>query len=360
MKIIRFIVLGFLLIIIIFSILEFGSRLFKKSQQNDAFFSLDSERVGLDMEDEQLFWKMRPNVNIIWQGVNIKTNSLGLRDTEVSSDKKDNVFRILSLGESTTFGAKVEFDEIYSEVLERRLNEMKSDYTFEVINAGVSAYTSFQSLVYLKKEGLKLKPDMILIYHEYNDSLPTTLRNRKYALAQITLTDRQLYKLRNYFGGLLYYLNKSELYKLMKKYIVRLRISLLEKSAETMEKDLPNFNSVDTKIKCRVSLEDKRQIFKELLEISKQNNIHLIIIHPIYRITVKHQCFLTEFSAQNNIPLIETFGAFQDSGYSKDELFYDNMHPTALGHKIIADCIFKYIETLLVQPREKVGHSIQY
>lgn len=221
MKIIKFILLCSLSVIIIFSILEFGLRVFRKGQQKDVSFFLDSERAGLDMEDHKLFWKMKPNLNMMWQGVRVKTNNLGLRDNEVTLEKKNNIIRILSLGESTTFGAKVEFEEIYAKVLERRLNEIKANHAFEVINAGVSAYTSFQSLIYLKTEGLKLKPDILLIYHEFNDSLPTTLRTKEYAISQIGLSDMQLYKLRNYFGGLLYYLNKSEIYKLMKKLLVK-------------------------------------------------------------------------------------------------------------------------------------------
>ena len=355
---VKLIIFTLLFTTIFFSVTEFCLRLLKEVPKTDYRYSLDSENIGLDMEDEQLFWRMKPNVNIEWQGVNIKTNSLGFRDNAVSGTKKENVLRILSLGESTAFGAKVEFEKIYSEILEKRLNSEQSNHTFEVINAGVSAYTSFQSLIYLKKYGLKLNPDIILIYHWANDNLPTSIRRNRSAF-DLTLTDRQIYGLRNSFCGFLYYLNKSEIYKLIKNYVIRARIVLLDKSIKTMIKEgTPAYNSLDIGRKCRVPLEDKKWVFKEFLKVSKENNISLVIIHPTYKATTMDKNdFLTEFSTQNNIPLVETFDSFQNSGYLKDELFYDNMHPTALGHRIIADCILEYIK-LQYFPKPEVRKTI--
>ncbi|MFH1778049.1 MAG: SGNH/GDSL hydrolase family protein [Candidatus Omnitrophota bacterium] len=356
-KILKHIIFSLFCLAVIFLFLELGLRLCEKFKRNVREYCLESEKAGLDIEDNKLFWKMKPNIDIVWQGVNIKTNSLGLRDYEISPIKEQKVFRMLSLGESTTFGAKVEFENIYSEVLENKLNKDNSDYIFEVINAGVSAYTSFQSLIYLKEQGLKLNPDMILIYHQANDNLPATIRKNKNAF-DFSLSDRQLYNLRNNFSGILYQLNKSFVYGAMKNYLLKIRMCFLKNSATTLRKSLPDLTIVDIKRKCRVPLDDRKEIFKEFLEISEKNKITLVLIHPIYKKSLGQKCFLTEFAEQNNVPLIETFEAFKQSGYSPEELFYDSMHPTATGHKIIADCIFKYIKAYTHQLlHEKVAEK---
>ena len=91
-----------------------------------------------------------------------------------SRAKPPGVFRILSLGESTTFGDKLEATENYSYRLEELLN---ADPTLgrrvEVWNCGIPAYSTYQSLRWLELDGLGFQPDLVLFYHEINDFLPT-------------------------------------------------------------------------------------------------------------------------------------------------------------------------------------------
>ena len=55
-------------------------------------------------QDPVLFWRQRPNLEVMFQGVKVETNQLGFRDTRNSYDKNKNVFRIVCLGASPTFG----------------------------------------------------------------------------------------------------------------------------------------------------------------------------------------------------------------------------------------------------------------
>jgi hypothetical protein len=129
---------------------------------------------GLVRADAELGWSMNPNVSLTtgFQGgsYQLATNSLGLRSPEVE-DKAAGEYRILSRGESTTFGLGVDADQTYSQRLQGLLTEA-TGRSVTVVNAGHSAYSSTQSLIYLRGRGLDLKPDMILFYHEANDYMP--------------------------------------------------------------------------------------------------------------------------------------------------------------------------------------------
>jgi len=103
---------------------------------------------------------------------------------EFSLHKDPGIFRILSLGESTTYGEGVSWRQTYSRLLEDKLK--KSGMNAQVINGGVRAWSSAQSVEFLKLNIGSLRPDMILFYHEINDYLPTTFRGIQMSGAGLT------------------------------------------------------------------------------------------------------------------------------------------------------------------------------
>ncbi len=118
----------------------------------------------------QLGWEKTPNIEGEFRrgDVNIfeKMNSKGLRDIEYAYTKPDNVFRILVLGDSFTEGYDVNFEFIFTELLERRLNSDSSDASrlkYEVINAGTGGYSTDQEYLFYQIEGYKYDPDIVLM-----------------------------------------------------------------------------------------------------------------------------------------------------------------------------------------------------
>jgi len=99
----------------------------------------------------------------------ISINSRGMRGPEIPLEK-GRAYRIVALGESTTFGCTLEpEDRPWPELLERIIRErLHPARPVEVINAGVPAYTLSQNVNRLVLEILPLQPDMILSYHGYN------------------------------------------------------------------------------------------------------------------------------------------------------------------------------------------------
>lgn len=102
--------------------------------------------------------------------VPIRTNSLGLRSPEVALAKPKDTFRILVLGDSVTFGWGIRNEDGYASQLASLLTTMWPDKRFEVINAGVSGYGTWQEALWLDETGRKLSPDVIVVQVHLNDA----------------------------------------------------------------------------------------------------------------------------------------------------------------------------------------------
>lgn len=97
-----------------------------------------------------------------------ETNAQGFRNRkDFDYDKPDGVLRILSLGDSHTQGYEVRQDFTYSAVMERYLNER--GYKAEVLNTGVSGFSTAEQLAFLENEGVKYDPDFVVVGFYAND-----------------------------------------------------------------------------------------------------------------------------------------------------------------------------------------------
>jgi len=110
----------------------------------------------------------------------ININSQGYRGKEIVPCKSSQNFRIVCLGGSATFCGNVPDNETWCQILEDRLNRKQSpNLKFEVINAGVPGYTTAESMVNLSLRIIDLNPDVVIVYHSYNDYKPNRHPNFK-------------------------------------------------------------------------------------------------------------------------------------------------------------------------------------
>jgi lysophospholipase L1-like esterase len=99
-----------------------------------------------------------------------RVDSSGFRGTGVSVTKPDGVMRIMAVGGSTTFDAKVAGDSnAWPKRLEYWLNSLAADPPVEVINAGTPGYTVLENLIRLVTELHRYEPDLIILYQTHND-----------------------------------------------------------------------------------------------------------------------------------------------------------------------------------------------
>jgi hypothetical protein len=106
----------------------------------------------------------------------LNTNSRGLRGrTEYSYEPTPGTLRIVVLGDSFTFGDWVSDDETYCANLEKILPHV------EIINMGVHGYGHDQMLILFREEGVKYRPDIVLLGFAAADMSRNRLRFRDFA-----------------------------------------------------------------------------------------------------------------------------------------------------------------------------------
>ena len=161
-------------LLLLFLVPEIGLRangVLQPAGERDAFFKEFYDPVeaqGLYRDHHYL--GVVPSSNFTGEGMlkGIETNSHGFRDDKLR--KGDDVYTVMALGGSTTWGTGVSnTSRTYPAQLERILNNRLENRTFEVINGGVGGYSSAESLINLQYRGLDHDLDAIILYNAYND-----------------------------------------------------------------------------------------------------------------------------------------------------------------------------------------------
>jgi lysophospholipase L1-like esterase len=121
--------------------------------------------------DPLLYFKINPKQVIYGEPI----NAAGFRG-RAFSPKRPEVFRILTLGDSCTFGlAPPEFAHYikmpYGRLLERMIEVKHGADRVEVLNAGNPGYNSYQGLVLMRTKLRDLEPDLVTVRFGWNDHL---------------------------------------------------------------------------------------------------------------------------------------------------------------------------------------------
>lgn len=167
------------------------------------WISKNPTRYLLYQTDKNIGWIHLPNAETNWQGfgefnVDVKINSLGLRDYERSYTKPANTFRILVLGDSFAEAIQLPLAQIFPVQLENCLTG-KTGRPIEVINSGVSSYSPADELLFFTREGVKYQPDLVLVsLYAANDVIKDMGRD---------IDDNMVQS----FGGYRFYLDKEQL-----------------------------------------------------------------------------------------------------------------------------------------------------
>jgi hypothetical protein len=117
------------------------------------------------LEDDTSDWVLEPR-QYDWGEV----NEHNLRGPSMPVARSPGVFRILVLGGSAAFDLYKRDSETWSEKVEVQLSR-ELGRPVEVLNAGTPGYSTWQSVRLYERKLHKWKPDMVLVYHLYNDSL---------------------------------------------------------------------------------------------------------------------------------------------------------------------------------------------
>jgi hypothetical protein len=218
--------------------------------------------------------------------------------------KDGKTYRIITLGDSWTYGWYVNTNENYSEVLEDELNKdlyCGNISNFEVINLGVGGYDIEYALNRFIKRGVKYKPDLVIWF----------------------VNNWNFEKIKELFNPIY---------------------------TELGNKGIPDFDpKTRTNPRYQISLKRIKEQYgndiffnynKEVVQkfIDHYSNYKFLImslpfLRSQYKTMIKDLITNTGFKYSDDVTNV-----FNDDNYH----FIDN-HPNVLGHKIIAKDIFNYL-----------------
>ena len=153
----RLLLLGLLLILASIT-LVFAEFWLRSSYLGEATESRDHAE-----ETPYLPARLKANYQGTMWGIPFKTNRHGFRDEEDFDYKPDTQeVRVLSLGDSIGFGLGIPAAEHYGKVLERGLDGGDERDRFRVINAAGQGFSPSGYSVYLRREGLRFEPSLVI------------------------------------------------------------------------------------------------------------------------------------------------------------------------------------------------------
>jgi lysophospholipase L1-like esterase len=314
-----------LVTLLLLAILEGGSRLVNPvAIPTTLVFRFEPGWEGRSQYDRLLFWRMRPGIE---HDGEIYTNSLGLRGPEIPA-KQPGEYRILSLGESTTFARRLPYEKSYSARLEAELAPLVGGEV-RVVNAGVPGYTSFQGYQYLRHTGISLEPDAVLIYFGFNDFLPISYRISRESEsldADAARTDRQLFAERQSLS--------FRLTDLLLRYSNLAKTILLRGQG-------PDAGITSLSGRVRVPAQDRRWALEAFRRFCQEHQIQLVVVIPWYREFADHIPLLRELADWEDVTLVDLPGRLAGYDDTRSDWFIDEVHPTAEGHDLISDEIAK-------------------
>lgn len=286
--------------------------------------------------DLKLFWKPLPNQNCYTKFGHkpVHINSKGTRGPDFDGKKPKNVFRIISLGDSKTFGWGLSEAETYSVLLQDLLqNRMQGSKKIEVINAGVNAWSYAQMYVYLRETAIKYDPDIIILadanlWTQFSEESGKEFRKKFMKRVRLKNLLRR--------SAIYHFLIEVKLEKIYQKY----RTKFIPVDPETDE-------LFSEQQKSKPELFFKEQIVKISELITKDHLKALLTYIPNENSILSSQKptilkIKEEVSKEYNIPLLDFTRDFSSSSL---QLFLpgDPVHPNAEGNKIIANQIFHFI-----------------
>ncbi len=320
-----------------------------------------------------------PEFDVLYQ-----INSYGLRDREYSLEKPKNVYRILMLGDSYTFGIGNNLEDTFTKILEKKLNRRSPSspgegVTYEVINGGCSSYSPLLEYLFLVYKGLALHPDKVILNYDISDVQDdykygqVAQWNAQGKPFKVPPVDVQYYyrDIKKGYKSRFTILEKSELYQfIMKRYYQLLgkrQEPLFYEKAQIIagnieyDRDLPMRENAG---EWKKYFDNSAKYLKLIKELLQEKKIQFVITAYPYgnllnekewsvgrklrgfdakKYSTKLFDYLEDFCKAEDIPFINMLPAFEAS--LDFPLFYPyDGHFTPAGNKLAAHVLEDFLE----------------
>lgn len=135
-------------------------------------------------DNPRLVYDLRPNLDVEFKGVRVKTNAEGFRDSDHPVEKPPGKRRIVLLGDSNLFAWGVPYESGCVRVAARDLPD------WDLLNLARPGYNSAQEVECFKVYGMKYQPDVVMInFISNDDQLPNYIQRSPGDLSASFLVD---------------------------------------------------------------------------------------------------------------------------------------------------------------------------
>jgi hypothetical protein len=288
-----------------------------KEYQKNFYYSIGRRNVWNSMDncveyDHELIYVPKIGVECIFENTEYRTtlnfDEYGRKTSFRKSLPKDNIYGIAVLGDSVAMGYGVNDDDTFSALLEKKINK-------PVYNLGVSSYATTREIKRLEKQKIINNIDTIIIVYNDNDlneNISDNLNNRK---EESSIVFNKIIN-KNKFSI------SSELKKIKKILRYSFQIPFQEISLKSKYLDWNKHEA-------------------ELINIIKKNpfihNKKIIIL--VLHLSPDNRVFYQNYNPRN-------YDEFSDIKFlylqnNADDYFYIDGHPNKIGHKKIANFLYK-------------------
>lgn len=341
-----------IIVLAMFAVLEAAIRIIEPAQSEDERFYQDVFAP---------YTTFKPGVDNPYNEVAEFLNDNGFRGPDFDRQKPKDIYRIICIGDSRTFGMEMPYEDSYPAQLERLLNSHGGGRRYEVINAGIPGTNIFQQRLMFDEVFTEVEADMLLLMADpnfrpeladYRRMMDNTGFKISYSLRK-TMTHFATYRLmrRLIKGGQ----NDAALddHQIREKGDIDIAGYL-----EEYRKDLNWFSSVCKKRGMKfgiISIADRAEMEKyieNLLALLKKDHgltdmVDSQVEEPkpalseLARANKVSWDFTKKSGDLNFYPMIPPMNDYGNI----DKYWQDSQHPTALGSKALADSlVFQFKE----------------
>lgn len=343
---------------------------------------------GFGQTDPVLWWTLQPNLDTRAQDVRVRTNASGFRDERAGIPP--GKIAVYSLGDSTTYGWRVEPGEMYTARVEAALGGDAA-----VVSTGVPGYTSYQCLMQLRDRVLPLKPAIVTILASNNECRAREIGDRERGRRLARQRALQEYLGFSHFWILVsrapqavrqsfdeefsrgrpantrkeYQENLREMIRLARAAGCRVIVMSLPMRLQfhpdwkVEDPRIPEVRELIRRADAESDPARRRPLLEEAIRLepnqfpahwrlaqallsegriakarqafraARDGDLHPEATKPSYNSVVKALC------AEESVPFVDLDAAFEASGLTESQLFVDHCHPTVAGQQLIADCL---------------------
>ncbi len=295
--------------------------------------------------DPVLYWRLKPNQDCFTKVDHkpVHVNSQGTRGPEFKLAKPPHTLRLLSLGDSRTFGWGLSDEETYSRRLEKQLQEyLGPQKKVEVINAGVNAWSFPQMTAYFRQRALSYQPDFVIV----GDANLWTQFSEHNSPEFVRKFMRRV-RLKNFLRrfALYHYVVEVKLEDVYQRY--RVKFVPVDPQQDTLFKEQ---QQKDPEAFFRKSIE-------QLCVVALSNRVTPILIYlptedevsrPMQKSLRRAKA---EISQQLKIPMVDLSSDLATNhAVTRLYLEADPVHFSAAGNRIIGERLFQTLTNLLARP----------